>query len=117
MKANRSLLKGINHALSATAEPDAKPASKPPALGTVLPTAESLAINAEYRRKRNAQNDTIAASHPILSKLIPYQVHRETRYHHPSGKYAVVGMNDGRVKWFETRQDGMDYATSAPETT
>lgn len=91
-----------------------QPKTKPPALGTVLPTALDHARNDEYRRKRDEANDAIASAHPILRALIPSQVHGETRYHHPSGKYAVVGFNDGRVKWFEIRDDG-HYATCAPE--
>lgn len=72
-------------------------------LGTILPNAKSLSINAEYAR--NLQNDKERIAEKLNGKRVV--VSGEVRYYLDANFYQVVNSNL-RVAKFEVRKDG-DY--------
>ena len=78
-------------------------------LGTILPTARSIALNDAWHAQRETERANIGASHPMLTNCERRNVGGETRYHFTGNLYSVVPMNGKGLRFFETRKDG-DYA-------
>lgn len=87
-------------------------ASAPPTtLGTILPTAASLAAADANAYKIERRKLTIAAR-AGLDKYPQRVIGRETRYYLSPSMYAIVGRS-GKVLCFAEMAGG-DYATAAP---
>jgi hypothetical protein len=80
-------------------------------LGTILPTAASLAVSDALYEKNQRDNARYAEQH--LSHCAVRVVGMETRYYRTPAVYATIA-GQQRVRWFETRADG-DYAIEAPK--
>ena len=78
-------------------------------LGTILPTAASMALNDRMYRKE--QRDNANFGDMTLSDCSIREVGGERRYYLTATKYAVVRNRNAR--WFEVRADG-DYSISSP---
>jgi hypothetical protein len=76
-------------------------------LGTILPTAKSLAINDAHFEKEQRLNFTYADNHPLLGISPRVWEKGEHRWIIAPTIYAVVG--NQTAKFFERRHDG-DYA-------
>jgi hypothetical protein len=74
-------------------------------LGTILPTAASLAVNDKYHRDDMARRESIASRE--LKGLDRRVVGGEVRYYDTTDQYAIVS-RQGAVLWFAVRADG-DY--------
>ena len=74
-------------------------------LGTILPTAKSLAINDECARKEAAMKARVAAGDARLRNCDRRVVGGEVRYYDTVDQYAIVG-RDGQVKWFAVTPEG-----------
>jgi hypothetical protein len=83
-------------------------AIKPKPCGTILPTADSLAVNDRWHMT-NEQQRKAAAHAAGLTNLV--RVGLEDRYYY-GDKYAVISSRDFRVLWFQVRADG-DYRCKA----
>lgn len=79
---------------------------KPKTLGTILPNAETFALNDAYADKQARLNLQYASQHPVLSKCRMTQERGELRWIVSPTVYAVVG--NQKAKFFERRADG-DY--------
>lgn len=80
---------------------------KPPMMGTILPTAESLAAGDAAADREKERIERIGIQQ--LGNLTQRQVGGETRYYDNTGKrYAIVNRFK-EIRWFETRADGHDY--------
>jgi hypothetical protein len=77
----------------------------PEKLGTLLPTPQSLDRNARWAHNNTRALDAIGNAE--LKDCERRTVGGEVRYYRNATQFAVVGMNDHRVKWFEHRQDGV----------
>lgn len=73
-------------------------------LGTVLPTAESLARGDVHAAWLAGQQQQVGAA---LKGCAARNVGGETRYYKTATRYAVVSRGM-QVRWFEVRADG-DY--------
>ena len=82
--------------------------NRPKALGTVLPTAASLALSDAWAASQFRLNSNVAAAK--LANFAQCKVGGESRYYASATRYATV--TGQRVRWFEVRHDG-DYAVSA----
>jgi hypothetical protein len=83
---------------------------KPPLLGTILPTAASEAASDRHYEQTERDKRTVAAAHPVLSRITPTQYGGENCYFTAPDRYAIVSRSL-RVLWFERRADGHWYAT------
>ena len=79
------------------------------ALGTVLPSAESLAQGEAHAARITAQQKQMGAA---LAGCRAQTVGGEARYYRTNSIYAVVTRSLA-VRWFEARADG-DYPVPAP---
>lgn len=77
-------------------------------LGTILPTAKSELINARYAQNVAIMKQRVAVEMG-LTKLRTTYKYGETQYWETDKIYSIVG-RDGKVKRFEFRSDGYDYA-------
>lgn len=77
------------------------------ALGTILPTAESEAINDRYAAEQARLNAKFAYQSAVLASCRRKIVGGETRYYLRANIYATV--RNQTIRWFEVRKDG-DYA-------
>lgn len=80
-------------------------------LGTILPTAASLAVSDALYEKNQRNNDAYGRKH--LAHCERRVVGIEPRYYRTPTVYATIA-GQQRVRWFETRADG-DYAIEAPK--
>lgn len=76
-------------------------------LGTILPTAESLAINDSYAEKQKRLNFTYAENHSVLGVSPKVWERGEYRWIVSPTVYATV--RDQTARFFERRKDG-DYS-------
>lgn len=76
-------------------------------LGTILPTAKSVACNERYAARVAADKARVAATDPRLRGCDRRVVGGEVRYYDTIDQYAIVGRG-GNVLWFAVRPDG-DY--------
>lgn len=83
----------------------------PRAIGTVLPTAKSLA--AADRHSDALRQKAIKRADSTLGDMTKRTVGGETRYYKTATVYAVVSPRSGALKWFESRADG-DYSIKEP---
>ncbi len=79
---------------------------KPKSLGTILPTAKSLAINDAYAIDLTEKQRQVAKQH--LSDCVSRIVGMEQRYYLRPTIYAIVDRHL-TIRWIEHRADG-DYA-------
>lgn len=82
--------------------------NRPKALGSVLPTAASLALSDAWAASQARLNANVAAAK--LANCATCTVGGEYRYYASVTRYATV--TGQRVRWFEVRHDG-DCAVSA----
>lgn len=82
-------------------------------LGTILPTAASLAAGDAAADRRAAEAERVGQC--TLGHLARRVVGGESRYYTADGGlYAVVSRRDLRVRWFALAADGHWYAADHP---
>ncbi len=74
-------------------------------LGTVLPTAKSIAINNAFAKRDFARRESIASRQ--LKDCTRRLVGGEVRYYDTTDQYAIVS-RQGKVLWFAVTPNG-DY--------
>lgn len=74
-------------------------------IGTILPTAGSIASNHLWYRRNEAMREKVARSE--LAHCERRIVGDEIRYYRNSSEFAVVSLYDHRVRWFHHRPDGV----------
>ena len=80
---------------------------KPPPLGTILPTAKSLAQSDEYFEAEKRKNFSFAANHPVLGKAP--RVFEKGEYIWIISPTIYATVRNQSARFFERRADG-DYA-------
>ena len=75
-------------------------------IGTVLPTQKSLAATDRYAKQVATVKNRVGRN---LRGCKKRNVGGEVRHYRTTNEYAVVNAS-GNVLWFETREDGYDYA-------
>lgn len=83
-------------------------------LGTVLPTAKSLAVNDRHHRGAVHRSANIAAASPDLKDAIRRTVGGEVRYYLNETTYATVPHGLFQVLFFEIRDDGDYWVATKP---
>lgn len=76
-------------------------------LGTILPTAKSLALSDDYAEREKRRNLSYADNHPVLGVSPRVWERGEYRWIISPTVYATV--RDQTARFFERRHDG-DYA-------
>lgn len=79
-------------------------------LGTILPTAESLAATEKFAASQKAMRETVACQSRELANCTRKVIGGEVRYYDTTDQYAIVS-RQGKVLWFAVRPDG-DYRIS-----
>ena len=74
-------------------------------IGTILPTAKSLAATDAYAKRVAANQACIAATSPALRGCQRRVVGGEVRYYDTTDQYAVVS-RQGAVLWFQVTPRG-----------
>ena len=74
-------------------------------IGTVLPTANTFAINAAFAKREAANKARIASANPDLATCDRKIVGGEVRYYDTTDQYAIVS-RQGKVLWFAVDPDG-----------
>lgn len=79
---------------------------KPPALGTILPSRKTIAIEKQLDERKAV---TLIAAKVKLKEFTYSHVEGEDRFYDGPDRYAICpdGVN---VKWFIRRQDGYFYS-------
>ena len=80
-------------------------------LGTILPTRKSIKTNERWARDNAIARDAIGNAE--LKDCERRTVGGEVRYYRNATQFAVVGLYDHRVKWFEHRGDDV-YSLRTP---
>jgi len=79
-------------------------------LGTILPTAESLAMTEKFAIRDKAMREKVASQSHELRHCTRRVVGGEVRYYDTTDQYAIVS-RQGKVLWFAVRTEG-DYRIS-----
>lgn len=74
-------------------------------LGTILPTAKSIAANERFAIAQTAKRQSIASASQELKGCVRKVVGGEVRYYDTTDQYAIVS-RQGKVIWFAVRPDG-----------
>jgi len=85
------------------------PLRKPKPCGTILPTADSLAVNDRWHMTNEQARRKVA----VLAGLTnPQVVGLEVRYYASPNKYAIVSSRTFQVLWFHVTSEG-DFSEKA----
>ena len=74
-------------------------------LGTILPTAETLAAAERLNAKAVARAERIALTSPELRGCTRRVVGGEVRYYDTTDQYAIIS-RQGKILWFAVTPDG-----------